>query len=46
MNKRWTGKEARWGDRVRVDIPVQVLANAWTGTGGCISIVAYMPSFK
>jgi hypothetical protein len=36
MNKRWTGKEARWGDRVRVDIPVQVLANAWTGTGGCM----------
>jgi hypothetical protein len=33
MDKRWQGKESRWGDRVRVDIPVQVSANASTADG-------------
>jgi hypothetical protein len=28
MEKRWYGKESRWGDRVRVNIPVQVSTNA------------------
>ena len=36
MEKRWHGKEGRWGDRVRVNIPVQVSANAEAGTDGCL----------
>jgi hypothetical protein len=31
MEKRWQGKESRWGDRVRVDIPIQVSVNTLTG---------------
>jgi PilZ domain len=30
MEKRWQGKDSRWGDRVRVDIPVQISVNALT----------------
>jgi hypothetical protein len=33
MDKRWHGKDSRWGDRVRVDIPVQVSANALSARG-------------
>jgi PilZ domain len=33
MDKRWHGKEGRWGDRVRVNIPVQVSANALSAHG-------------
>jgi len=33
MEKRWHGKESRWGDRVRVDIKVQVSANALSADG-------------
>jgi hypothetical protein len=33
MDKRWHGKDDRWGDRVRVNIPVQVLANALSAHG-------------
>jgi hypothetical protein len=33
MDKRWHGKESRWGDRVRVNIPVQVSANGLSGEG-------------
>jgi hypothetical protein len=36
MDKRWHGKESRWGDRVRVNIPVQVSVNALTGADGCL----------
>jgi PilZ domain-containing protein len=36
MDNRWRGKDSRWGDRVRVNIPVQVSAGALTGAGGCI----------
>jgi hypothetical protein len=36
MEKRWHGKESRWGDRVRVNIPVQVSAEALTGVDGCL----------
>jgi hypothetical protein len=36
MEKRWHGKESRWGDRVRVDIPVQVSVNALWGADGCM----------
>ena len=36
MEKRWHGKESRWGDRVRVNIPVQVSADAVTGADGCM----------
>jgi PilZ domain len=36
MEKRWYGKESRWGDRVRVNIPVQVSANAVTSADGCM----------
>jgi hypothetical protein len=33
VEKRWHGKESRWGDRVRVNIPVQVSANALSADG-------------
>jgi hypothetical protein len=33
MDKRWDGRESRWGDRVRVNIPVQVSANAVLADG-------------
>jgi PilZ domain-containing protein len=33
MEKRWHGKESRWGDRVRVNIQVQVSANAVSAEG-------------
>jgi hypothetical protein len=33
MDKRWHGNESRWGDRVRVNIPVQVSANASSADG-------------
>jgi PilZ domain len=33
VDKRWQGKGGRWGDRVRVDIPVRVSANATTDAG-------------
>jgi PilZ domain len=36
MEKRWHGKESRWGDRVRVNIPVQVSVNALWGADGCM----------
>jgi PilZ domain len=36
MEKRWHGKEGRWGDRVRVNIPVQVSVNAVTSADGCM----------
>jgi hypothetical protein len=37
MEKRWYGKESRWGDRVRVNIPVQVSADALAGADGCMT---------
>jgi hypothetical protein len=36
MDTRWHGKDSRWGDRVRVNIPVQVSTNALTGAVGCL----------
>jgi hypothetical protein len=36
MDKRWHGKDSRWGDRIRVNIPVQVSAGSLTGAGGCM----------
>jgi PilZ domain len=33
MDKCWHGKDSRWGDRVRVNIPVQVSANALSADG-------------
>ena len=33
MEKRWHGKESRWGDRVRVNIPVRISANALRADG-------------
>jgi hypothetical protein len=33
MDTRWDGKDGRWGDRVLVNIPVQVSANALTAHG-------------
>ena len=36
MGKRWHGKESRWGDRVRVNIPVQLSASALTSAHGCM----------
>ena len=36
MAHRWHGKESRWGDRVNVNIPVQVSADALAGADGCM----------
>jgi hypothetical protein len=36
MEKRWQGKESRWGDRVRVNIPVHVSVNALTDADACM----------
>jgi hypothetical protein len=33
MEKRWHGEESRWGNRVRVNIPVQVSANTLSADG-------------
>ena len=36
MAQRWHGKESRWGERVKVNIPVQVSADALAGADGCM----------
>jgi hypothetical protein len=36
MAHRWHGKESRWGERVKVNIPVQVSAEALAGAEGCM----------
>jgi PilZ domain len=36
MEKRWHGKDSRWGDRVRVNIPVQVSVDAMTDADACM----------
>jgi hypothetical protein len=37
MAHRWHGKEGRWGERVKVNIPpVQVSAGALAGADGCM----------
>ena len=36
MANRWHGKEGRWGERVKVNIPVQVSADTLAGTDGCM----------
>lgn len=36
MEKRWFGKECRWGDRLRVDIPIQVSTNTAADAEGCM----------
>jgi hypothetical protein len=36
MENRWHGNESRWGNRVRVNIPIQISANALTGADGCM----------
>jgi PilZ domain len=40
MEKRWHGKESRWGDRVRVNIPVQMSVNAVTTADGCMQNIS------
>ena len=36
MAHRWHGKESRWGDRVNVNIPVQVSADTLACVDGCM----------
>lgn len=36
MARGWHGKESRWGDRVNVNIPVKVSADAFAGADGCM----------
>jgi hypothetical protein len=36
MAHHWLGKESRWGDRVKVNIPVHVSAGAAVHAVGCI----------
>jgi hypothetical protein len=37
MTHRWHGKESRWGDRVNVNVPVQLWAGNLPGAAGCMS---------
>jgi hypothetical protein len=37
MAYRWHGKESRWGDRVNVNIPVQLWADTVAGADACMS---------
>ena len=37
MEKRWHGKDSRWGNRVRVNIPVQVSADTLAAADGCMT---------
>jgi PilZ domain len=36
MAHYWQGQESRWGERVKVNIPVQLSADTLTGTDGCM----------
>jgi hypothetical protein len=36
MEISWQGKESRWGDRVRVNIPVQVSVNVLRDADACM----------
>jgi hypothetical protein len=36
MAYQWNGSEHRWGERVRVNIPVQVSAQPLAGIDGCL----------
>jgi hypothetical protein len=36
MAHYWHGKESRWGDRVKVNIPVQLSADTFAGAEGCM----------
>lgn len=36
MAHQWHGKESRWGDRVKIHIPVQVSSDAVSRADGCI----------
>ena len=36
MANRWHGKDGRWGERVKVDIPVQLSQGALAGVDGCM----------
>jgi hypothetical protein len=37
MAHRWHGKESRWGDRVNVNVPVQLWADTLAGADACMS---------
>jgi hypothetical protein len=36
MAHYWNGKESRWGDRVKVNIPVRLSADTLAGAEGCM----------
>jgi hypothetical protein len=36
MAQRWHAEESRWGDRVNVNIPVQLSADTLTCADGCV----------
>jgi hypothetical protein len=37
MAHRWHGKESRWGERVNVNVPVQLWAGTVAGAEACMS---------
>jgi PilZ domain len=45
MEKRWQGKDGRWGDRVRVDIPVRVSVNAIADAGARLKNLSLSGAF-
>jgi hypothetical protein len=36
MAHHWYGKDSRWGDRVKVNIPVRLSTNAWASADACM----------
>ena len=45
MAHQWHGKESRWGDRINVDIPVQVSADTLAGADGCMKNLSLSGAF-
>jgi hypothetical protein len=45
MAHRWYRKESRWGDRVKVNIPVHLSADALVGADGCMRNLSLSGAF-
>jgi hypothetical protein len=45
MAHYWQGQESRWGERVKVDIPVQLSADTVTGAEGCMRNLSLSGAF-
>ena len=45
MAHRWHGKESRWGNRVNVNIPVQLSAEIFAAADGCMRNLSLSGAF-